>query len=145
MSSFGRVLTLQQILDSFPEDRLPGASAIRDLIATIAQGGISPLLSSADAITAHAGGGQGAATQIAAGINRVTTVATAGDSVVLPKGIPGECRHITNAGANSMNVYPMPGEQINNGGGNSPFAQLAGKTAIFTCAVAGRWHAVLSA
>lgn len=145
MASFGRVLTLQQILDSFPEDRPVGATAIRDLIATICQGGISPLLSSTDAITAHAGGGQGAATVLGACINRVTTVATAGDSVVLPKGIPGECRHLTNAGANSMNVYPVLGEQINNGGANSPFAQAAGKTAIFTCAVAGKWHAVLSA
>lgn len=146
MSSFGRVLTLQQILDSFSDDKPVGVQQIRDLIATIAQGGISPLLSSADGITAKSGGGQGSATALTAGINRITGVAAANDSVLLPKSSPGECRHVTNAHAtNSMNVFPMSGDQINALGANAAFALAAGKTAVFTCAKAGQWHAVLSA
>lgn len=145
MSSFGRVLTLQQLLDSFPEDRPVGATAMRDLIATMCQGGVNPQFTTLDAMTAHAGGGQGSGTLCSAYINRFATVATAGDSSLLPKSLPGLEIHVINNGAASMNVYPQLGDQINNGGANSPFALATTKNVIFACSVAGRWHAVLSA
>lgn len=97
-------------------------------------------------ITAHAGGGQGSATLLTAEINRVTTVATAADSVLMPVSAPGMTVTVTNAAAsNSMNVFPQSGDAINALGANAAFAVAAGKTATFTCAVAGQWHAVLTA
>jgi hypothetical protein len=98
-------------------------------------------------LTAHAGGGQGSATALPALINRVTTVASAGDSVVLPTSVAGmEGLVVVNATAtNSMNVFPASGDAINALGANAAFAVAAGKAATFYCANAGQWHAVLSA
>jgi hypothetical protein len=113
-------------------------------IGTGASGGF-PTVTAVDALTAHAGGGQGAATSCAAVINRFTTVATAGDSGLLPPAKAGMQVTVTNAGAASLNVFPASGEQINNAAANTAFALAAGKTASFTSAANGAWHAVLSA
>lgn len=105
-----------------------------------------PTVSYVNGLTAHAGGGQGSATPCTAVINRFTTVATAADSGVLPVSAPGMQITVTNAAAtNSMNLFPATGEQVNALGANAAFALAAGKTASLTCAVAGQWHAVLSA
>lgn len=104
------------------------------------------LLSATDAITAHAGGGQGSAVLLTSDINRVTTVGSAGDSVVLPAAVVGMEITVTNAaGVNSMNVFPASGEQINAAGANAAFAVAAGKTAVFSSAKLTQWHAVLTA
>jgi hypothetical protein len=113
-------------------------------IGTGASGGY-PTVTAVDALTAHAGGGQGSATLCPAVINRFTTVATAGDSGLLPSAKAGMQVTVTNAGAASMNVFPASGEQINNAAANAAFALAAGKTANFTSAANGAWHAVLSA
>ena len=108
--------------------------------------GSFPTVSFVNGLTAHAGGGQGSATPLTAAINRVTTVATAADSVALPTSAGGMQITVSNAAAsNSMNVFPASGDQINALGANTAFAVAAGKTAAFTCAVAGQWHAILSA
>lgn len=97
-------------------------------------------------ITAQAGGGQASATPLTGQICQVTTVATAGDSVLLPASVPGNIITVTNfAAANSMNVFPAAAEQINSLGASAAFAVAAGKSATFTCAVAGQWHTMLSA
>lgn len=97
-------------------------------------------------ITAFAGGGQASATSLTAMINRVTTVATAADSVKMPTAVPGLVINVTNAAAsNSMNLFPASGDAINALGANAAFAIAAGKSATLTSAVAGQWHAVLSA
>lgn len=97
--------------------------------------------------TALAGGGQTGATELRAqAINVIETVATAGDSTLLPQAVPGTVCVATNlAAANSANVFPRGGEQINNGAADAALALAAGKTAIFTCGKSGRWGAVLSA
>ena len=103
-------------------------------------------ISSVDNLTAHAGGGQASALALTAMLNRVTTVATGGDSVRLPASAAGMQIVVVNAAAaNSMNVFPATGEQINALGANAAFAEAAGKTATFYCATAGQWHALLSA
>jgi hypothetical protein len=107
--------------------------------------GSFPTVSYANALTAHAGGGQGSATPITTCIARFTTVATAADSAVLPVSSPGMQITVTNAGANSMNLFPNGTEQINALGASAAFAIAAGKTASLSCAVAGQWHSVLSA
>jgi hypothetical protein len=108
--------------------------------------GSFPTTSAVNGITAFAGGGQASAVLLTATINRVTTVATAADSVKMPVSAAGMQITVTNAAAaNSMNLYPQTGDQINALGANAAFAVAAGKTANLTCAVAGQWHAVLSA
>lgn len=108
--------------------------------------GSFPTTSAVNGLTARAGGGQGAATPLTATINRVTTVGTAADSVIMPVSAVGMTITVSNAAAaNSMNLFPASGEQINALGANAAFAIAAGKTATLTCAVAGQWHAVLSA
>lgn len=99
----------------------------------------------ADNLSAHAGGGQASATPMTAMMNRVTTVATIADSVSLPPSVNGMQVVTVNAAANSMNVFPATGEQINALGANSAFAVAGGKTAMFSCVTAGQWHSILSA
>ena len=102
--------------------------------------------SSVDNLTAHAGGGQGSATLLTAMMNRVTTVASANDSVILPTSANGMSLTIINAAAtNSMNLFPATGETINSLGANAAFAVAAGKTVEAYCCTAGQWHTILSA
>ena len=107
--------------------------------------GSLPTVSFSNTLTAKAGGGQQVATPITTVLNRYTTVATTGDSGTLPVAVGGLQITITNAGANSMNVFPNTGDQINGGGANVAYALAAGKTAAFNSAGPGVWHAVLSA
>lgn len=101
--------------------------------------------------TATAGGGQTNAYQITAGSTQVTTVASSGDSVKLPvstgsvNGGGGLIIFIANGGANSMNVFPETGGQINALGSNAAFALASGKSAIFFCGADGQWYAILTA
>src|SRR5262249_51571665 len=65
---------------------------------TITTGGLNTG-TAANALTAHAGGGQGSALALTASINRVTTVATAADSVKLPAALAGQSIVVINAAA----------------------------------------------
>jgi hypothetical protein len=108
--------------------------------------GALPQASVANGLTAHAGGGQGSALALTASINRVTTVATAADSVSLPPSLPGLAITVINAAAaNSLNVFPVSGDAINALSANTAFAMAANKTATFYCAVAGTWNSNLTA
>ena len=99
-----------------------------------------------DKITAFAGGGQASAVLLSAMVNRLTTVATAADSVKLPPAIMGASISVFNdAAANSANVFPAVGETINALAANVAFALAAGKNVCFESAVNGKWHAILSA
>jgi hypothetical protein len=99
-----------------------------------------------NAITAFAGGGQGSAVLLTAGINRVTTVGSAADSVKLPPALAGDIVVVINAAAaNSMNVFPSTGDNINALAANAAFAMAANKQAIFVCAVNGTWNSNLTA
>lgn len=122
-------------------------------------------LSTTDALTAFAGGGQTSAVQLDSAYNRVTTVGSANDSVKLPPCrtggagnigpssvagiIPGNTDGImvwvTNAAAaNSMNLYPAVGDAINALSANSAYAVAANKTVAFLCSPGGAiWYSVL--
>jgi hypothetical protein len=95
--------------------------------------------SSAAGLTAHAGGGQGSATPITAMQNFFTTVATTGDSGVLPSAQVGMEIAVANNGANSMNVFPASGQTINGQAANTQVAVAAATITIFFCGVAGAW------
>lgn len=97
-------------------------------------------------ITAFAGGGQGSATQLPAKMNRVTTVATAADSVKLPSAVAGLTIVAVNAAAaNAMNVFPATGDSINALAANTAISVAANKVMMFFCVSPGVWHSVLTA
>ena len=97
-----------------------------------------------DSITAYAGGGQTNATALASGgqvINRVTTVATGGDSVLLPANTPGAFVIVVNGGGgNSMNVFPQGSAAINAVSGGSAFAVAQNARVLFFCVSATQWY-----
>lgn len=100
----------------------------------------------ADALTAHAGGGQAAALLLTAGINRVATVASANDSVKLPVSAAGmTVIAINGAATNSMQVFGSGTDTINDVATATGVAQAAGKDASYHCPVAGKWYRILSA
>lgn len=108
--------------------------------------GAFPTVTTTNAITATASGTQGTSVLLTAVINRVTVVASAGDSVKLPVAAPGMQITVINAQAtNAMGVFPNTGDQVNEGGANAVFSQPAGKSAVYSCAVALSWDAVVSA
>lgn len=110
-----------------------------------------------DTITAFAGGGQTSAVLLDSGYNRVSTVASANDSVKLPTCITGTASNtaglsntqgmevwVTNAAAaNSMNVFPQTSQSINALSANSAYAMAANKTAAFICGTNGIWYSLL--
>lgn len=97
------------------------------------------MTSALSGIVAFPTGGQVGATLLAHSINRVTTVATLGDSVRLPAALPGMSLVVTNRGAASMNVFPATGDTINALAANAALAVAVGTTVNFTCAQAGAW------
>lgn len=103
----------------------------------------------ATGITAYAGGGQTNATLLAAGLNEVSTVATAADSVKLPVPVAGLEITVINAHAsNSMQVFGSGTDTINGVATATGVAQAAGKTAVYralTAGTAAKWFRVLSA
>jgi hypothetical protein len=103
-------------------------------------------LSAVDGVTATAGGGQANARQISDMTTRVTTVATAADSVKLPVAVPGLMLTVINAAAaNSMNLFPATGEAINAGAANAAFAVAAGKAVLCIATASKQWHTILTA
>lgn len=98
-----------------------------------------------NAITAFAGGGQASATPLPTALNRVTTVATAADSVMLPIAKAGLNIFVKNTSANSLNVFPASGDAINALSANAAYALATVKAAFFVCVVDGTWDTNLSA
>jgi hypothetical protein len=92
-------------------------------------------------LTAHSGGGQAGALALTNGVNNITVVAAAGDSVRLPASAPGMEITVTNSGANSMQVYGAGTDTINGIATATGVAQLPGVTTVYTSAVAGNWLA----
>ncbi len=102
-----------------------------------------------DAITAHAGGTQAGAVGSAASIlissiNRITVVATNGDSVALPVSAPGLSITVINAASNSLQVFGQSPDTINAVATGTGVTVAGGKTATFYCVVSGAWHMLLS-
>jgi hypothetical protein len=97
--------------------------------------------SASDSLTAHAGGGQGSALALVSELNRVTTVASAGDSVALPASAPGLTIFIENAGANAMQVYGAGTDTINGVATATGVSQMANSVVVYTCYTAGAWFA----
>lgn len=97
--------------------------------------------SNVDALTAHAGGGQGSALALSKEVNRISTVATAGDSVKLPASVAGLSIIVINSGANSMQVYGAGTDTINDVATATGVAQQPNSIEVYACPVAGKWYA----
>lgn len=95
----------------------------------------------ADNVSAHAGGGQGAATALTAQINRITTVATAGDSVKLPASAVGLEIVAANNGANPMQVYGAGSDTINGVASATGVSQMPNSVVTYVCTTSGAWLA----
>lgn len=102
-----------------------------------------------DAITALAGGGAAGAPLLALGVNKVTVVASAADSAMLPPSgtALGGSVIIVNTGASSMQVFAntvssLPSgvlDTINGTAGATGVAVANAKTAMFWATAAGAW------
>jgi hypothetical protein len=101
-----------------------------------------------DAITALAGGGATGAPLLATRVNRVSTVASDNDSVMMPQSVPGANVLIQNDGAHSLQVFANTTSSLASGvldtlngtAGATGIAVAAGKTAILVCYAYGAWH-----
>ena len=94
-----------------------------------------------DNITAFAGGGQAGATAIASEIARVTTVATAGDSVKLPAAAPGLTIMVIHHGAKPMQVCGAGTDQIDDQAAATGVSQMVNSVCIYVCTTTGKWYA----
>ena len=104
-----------------------------------------PTVSSTNAITATPSGTQANSFAVTTAINRITVVATAGDSVRLPLAAPGMQIIVSNAGGAAMTVWPGVGDAVNSLSANAAYSLPINKTAEFFSAASGFWHSVLSA
>lgn len=91
------------------------------------------------AITAQAGGGQGSAYPITKLANQLTTVATAGDSVVLPVATVGKWGYIFNTQTAAADVFPAVGDYFVNLNPNIANSLPGGYIIFFRCLFAGQW------
>lgn len=102
-------------------------------------------LSTTNSITAFSGGGQGSAVALTAMLNRVSTVAAAGDSVKLPASAAGLEVGIINRGANPLQVFGAGTDTVNGIVTTTGVSQGVNTFAIYTCSVAGNWEVPLTA
>ena len=93
-----------------------------------------------DNLTAHAGGGQASALALTSELNRVTTVATANDSVALPASAAGLSIVVVNSGANPMQVFGAGTDTINNVATATGVSQMPGSLVLYVCHTAGTWY-----
>jgi hypothetical protein len=98
-----------------------------------------PLFKATNAITAFAGGGQGSATALTSTVNRITTCATAGDSVKLPTATAGSVVIVVNDGATAADIFPASGDGINALSANTAVRLSSGSNALYSCEVTGTW------
>jgi hypothetical protein len=94
--------------------------------------GVSPALTSS-------GNSQGTALLLTRPINDVTTVA-ASSGVVLPAATAGTRVVIRNGGANTLNVYPANGAQINTLGTNVAFSHVTSTVLEFIAFSTTQWY-----
>lgn len=96
--------------------------------------------STADSITATAGGGINGAFQLNTQIVRIGTVASIGDSVMLPPSQGGIDMLLINHGANAMQVFGQGGDTIDDQPNANGVSQMSNSTVLYICATAGRWY-----
>lgn len=97
--------------------------------------------SSIDALTAKAGGGRTGATLMTSMFNRVSTVASAADSCVLPAAFQGMAIAVINDAALSMQMFAQGSDTINAIAGATGVPQMTKSLVWYTCLTDGAWNA----
>lgn len=104
------------------------------------------MLDGQDTITAHSGGGKANAFPLKYGLNRITVVAAAADSVLMPFATPGAVVFIIqDAAANSATVFGQGTDTIDGVATATGNPMAAAKRAVFTCETAGAWQSFAGA
>ena len=118
------------------------ASPVFSLIAN--SGGNSPtaLTAITDGITAHAGGTKVAAVPLTSKWNRLSVVATGGDSVLLPVAAVGTEVLIINGGAAAAQVFGAGTDTVDGVATGTGVVLTNAKAAKFYCLTAGAWHSM---
>jgi hypothetical protein len=100
-----------------------------------------------DGLTAHAEGGQSSATQLQYGMNRVSSVASANDSVALPTAVANAWVLLVNDGGNAAKVFARNGssDTIDGVTGSTGVTIANAKRDLFYCLTAGAWISLLGA
>lgn len=98
------------------------------------------LESAQDNIVATAGGGSGAAYRLTTQTARVSVVATAGDSVMLPPSAPGLEILLINHGNNPMQVFGAGLDQIDDVAAAVGATQMQNSFVLYSCASSGNWY-----
>jgi hypothetical protein len=122
-------------------------TASRQLISGADVNAISAQLFSAQLLTAHAGGGKAAATQIGAA-SVLATSATDADSLLLPLGYAGLEVLIANPAGHTVQVFGKGTDTINDIVTATGIVQAASTNAIYKCLTNGpaaKWYRVLTA
>lgn len=112
---------------------------------TLTIGAANLIMTPTPTITAYAGGGQANATALTTLVNRISTVATAGDSVKLPASVPGLEIIVINRGANPCQVFGTGTDTINGNGATVGVSQGINTCAYYVCSVAGNWEVPITA
>ena len=119
---------------------IPSIEVLDTGVVKLAQYGGFVAYGVSSALTA-AGSTQGTALALTRPINDVTTVA-ASTGVVLPAATAGMRIVIRNGGANTMNVYPASGAQINTLGTNVAFAHSVSTVLEFVAFSTTQWYTI---
>lgn len=97
--------------------------------------------SSVNALAAKAGGGRTGATLITSMVNRISTVATALDSCVLPPAFEGLCIAVLNDTANALQMFAQGSDTINTVAGATGVPHMNKSLVWYTCHIDGAWVA----
>jgi hypothetical protein len=118
------------------------------------------LFSAQTGIVAAAGGGQANATPLTSALNRVDTIATNSDSVMLPPAVPGQQVTVKNNTANTLAIFGQVSNALNANSVGDTIATSQSNTqqptatgitlattltARFICFTAGQWQEFLTA
>jgi hypothetical protein len=103
---------------------------------------IAPLYRNLQNITANPGGGQANAVPLNLGINVISVVAVANDSVILPTDVLGQTVIVRNNGANNVAVFPNIGDKINGNAINTSVAIVPNASLIFIGVNTVQWATI---
>lgn len=117
----------------------------RQLLSGNRANGTAGLLTSFSSVVAKAGGGLAGSPILNSAFVELTAVATAADSVQLPKALTGLRVCITNSGVASAQIFANGTDTIQGTAGNVGVALGNGTTALYVCTKNGVWKRFISA
>jgi len=100
-------------------------------------------MASGDANTAHAGGTQAAGLALTSQVNRISVVASVGDSVVLPPSVPGLMIIVINSAAKAVGVFGTGADTVNGVAAATGVLQMGASVGLYFCSAIGAWYANL--